>query len=185
MMHMIRAFLDRAATQLLWRKYKAVSVEGMADQHMTVPLYQHYGFTSMPPKDCEVIVISDGNNQAVVAEDHEDRPSVNASETEIYNSDQDTSILLNQNGDVIVTGQKATITISGSSGNVAISSSGTISLGPSGGAFQTLVDERIIAAYNGHFHTCPSGGGTSGPPTVQIGPPPGTIPCTTATTQAA
>jgi phage gp45-like len=182
-MMMYTAFLVRDSEQRTFRKYKIAQVEGLADQEMTVPVLQHYGFTSMPPADAAVIVLADGNNYAIVAEDHDDRAIIETSETLLYNSDQGTSVYLKKNGDVCITGPKASVTISGSNGDITMASQGTISLGPSGGAFQKLVDARIIDLINKHLHTVVVGAATltTSAPTVQIV----ANTCSTATTQAA
>ena len=119
-MKMYRAYLDANAQQYAFRQYKGVAVTGMADQKLTVPIYQHYGLTSMPPSDAEAIVLVEGNNYVIIAEDHGDRPEIEAGETQVYNSMAATSIYLDKDGGVTITGAKGTIEIDGSTGQVKI-----------------------------------------------------------------
>jgi phage gp45-like len=127
-MKMYRAYLDANAKQYAFRQYKGVAVTGMTDQKLTVPIYQHYGLTSMPTQDSEAVVLVEGNNYVIIAEDHADRPEIEEGETKLYNSMAATSVYLDKEGNVTITGAGGSITLEGDSGDVVIHGTGTVRL---------------------------------------------------------
>jgi len=50
-----------------WNQMKVYG-QGYGDNHMSWKQYQHYGFKSFPPEDCEPILLEGGNNSVSVAE---------------------------------------------------------------------------------------------------------------------
>jgi len=108
----MKVFIKTAPVNSAHRGYKTVAVEGEYDQALTIPMYQHYGFTSMPPVGTELIAVGAGNNVASIAEDPDGRPDVNAGEVCVYFSDEQ-YVKLCVDGSIEVVNKNGNITLDG------------------------------------------------------------------------
>ncbi len=129
--------------------------------------FQHYGFTSRPLPGAEIIIIREGNHFiAIASDDRTYRLAVEEGEVALY-TDEDDKIHLKRDKTIeIVSGNKLIATVENevelttktAKVNASVScqiESPSIILG-SQVTTRFLVDERIIALFNGHTH---EGGG--------------------------
>ena len=114
----MKVFIKAAPVNSAHRGYKTVEVEGEYEQELTIPMYQHYGFTSMPRVGTELIAVGAGNNVASIAEDPDGRPDVEAGEVCVYVSDEQYVKLL-ADGSIELVNDKGNITL-GADGTVNV-----------------------------------------------------------------
>ena len=121
-MSMMRIFLSDDALQSDWGMLKLITGTGIDGQVYTVPLMQHYGFSSMPLTDAMALVDIEGSQTCAIASDSVKRPILQKGEVCLY-IDKDTQILLQPDGTTTLKNAKATISM-GSSGDVDLSTGG-------------------------------------------------------------
>jgi len=141
---------------------------------------QNYGFTSVPPKDADAVMVaigSDRDHPVVIAADSGEfrKKGLQNGEVAVYHKDG-SSILFKANGDIEVdaAGNKVNMT-----GGEVIADANSVKLGGTSG-LKKLIDDRLITAYNAHTHPAP--GGATSAPSVPLGPP--TTPVSTTNTEA-
>jgi len=159
---------------------KLFSASGRTDESFDQREYfQHYGFTSRPLPGAEIIIIREGNHiLAIGSDDRRYRLSIVEGEVALYTDEGDKIHLMRNKTIHIVSGNKliadianevdintkaakvvattsCDVTSPAVTINAAVSciiNSPSVLLGGSSGTPRFLVDERMIALYNGHTH---------------------------------
>lgn len=167
---MIRAIIKSVVEGMI----KRFSATGLPGQTFDDREYlQHYGYTSRPLPGAEGILIREGNHIVMIAsDDRRYRIRLEAGEVALY-TDEGDKVHLKRNREIEVVGgnkitvttQVATITASTS----ATVTSPVINLGGDRAGLQALVDERVLALFNGHTHSgVQAGSGNSGAPNTAL-----------------
>ena len=124
----MRVYLTADAKQTNWGMLKLGTGEAIAGENITLPILQHYGFTSMPLSDAELTVHRDGANWYSLAEDSKDRPTtLNPGEVMLY-VDKDTNILIKPDGTISMTNGEGTFVLGPHGTIVMTNSKGSIDL---------------------------------------------------------
>ncbi|MDA8170327.1 MAG: phage baseplate assembly protein [Nitrospiraceae bacterium] len=186
---MIRAIIQAIADTL--HNVRRFTASGRPDETITDrEFFQQYGFSSSPQPGAEGIVINNGNHYIMIAtEDRRYRIPIVAGEVCIY-TDEGDNILFQRGKQITVTsGNKivanaaneadvtapvvnitAATSVTVTSPTVTVNAStqceiSTPLLNLSGdrSALRTLVDDRLLAIFNGHTHPDAQGGNTGTP----------------------
>jgi len=168
---------------------KRFSASGRAGETISDREYfQHYGFTSRPHPGAEAIIIKEGNHFIMLAsDDRRYRIGLEEGEVALYTDEGDKVHLKRGRIIEIIGGEQITATtkvaqiaaatsttVTSPAVTVAASAScqvdsPAINLGGDRSALLSLIDERILAIFNGHEHfNVQPGTGNSGPPNVTL-----------------
>ena len=169
---MIRAIIQSAVEGVIKRFTASARVNETIEDREYM---QHYGFTSMPQPGAEGVVIHEGNHYIMVAtDDRRYRIPVVAGEVCIYTDEGDSIHFERGKNIVITTGNQVTInavnSVTVNAPEVSIEaaieceiSTPLLNLSGDRSGLRTLVDDRLLAIFNGHTHPDPEGGNTGVP----------------------
>ncbi len=134
---------------------------------------QHYGFTSRPLAGSEGVLICDGNHIVMIAsDDRRYRISLVNGEVALYTDEGDKIHL--KRGRIIEIDGGEQVNVITKVAQVTASTSATITsplinLGGDRANLRALIDERVLALFNGHTHSgVQTGGGNSGTPNTAL-----------------
>jgi hypothetical protein len=205
----IRSILSSLGVALNTAKtygYKTFFGTGRADEHITGKMYQHYGFSSMPPTNaCELITLQYGNNNISIAENDGGQVaniSMAQNDVMLYGKNQDddyNSIYLNMKSGGVKIEIESTggismqadqdIDMAAPDGNIGLSATrGTVALlgkvtagqdGP-GGYYPLLTINFYNQEFSTHTHNVTAVGSPTGPAIIVAGP----LPKATSNTEA-
>jgi hypothetical protein len=139
----IAQIIDNASKAI--KRFKAIGRPGETIENREY--FQHGGFTSRPRPEAQGIVIKRGDVFIMIAsDDPRHRPPLASDGDAALHADTNIYVMTKANGEIEIK----------TSGKVKIDS-GNIEIGD--GTLRKLVDERICAALNSHFHLFPANGG--------------------------
>jgi len=158
---MIRGIVKSVVEGLI----KRFSATGRIDEDIDDREYfQHYGFTSRPLEDAEIIIISEDNHViAIASDDRRYRIAIEDGEVALYTDEGDTIHLKRDNTIEIISGNKLIATVENeveittktatiNATESCVVNCPSVQLGGSSGTMRFLMDERLIAWLTGHTH---------------------------------
>jgi phage gp45-like len=144
---------------------KRFSAYGRTDETIDDREYfQHYGFTSRPKPDAELIIIQEDNHYvAIASDDRRYRIALEEGEVAIYTDEGDKIHLMRDKTIHIVSGNKLIADVTNEVDITTIKAvvtasescqvnSPIINLGDDRGTVRYLVDQRLIDLFNNHTH---------------------------------